>query len=136
MMSPVDRVLSKLDHVKSAGQSKWKARCPAHDDYDPSLSVRQIPDGTVLLHCFAGCSTAEVLEAVKLQIRDLFPPLSGRKVRPGPSRACIDHERNILCFGQDLLAQGKTLLPDDLERMELANQRLAGLGGSGHDENH
>lgn len=38
-------------------------RCPAHDDRNPSLSVR--PGRTrLLLHCFAGCSAGEVLRAL------------------------------------------------------------------------
>lgn len=38
-------------------------RCPAHDDRNPSLSVR--PGRTrLLLHCFAGCTPAEVLRAL------------------------------------------------------------------------
>lgn len=38
-------------------------RCPAHDDRTPSLSVR--PGRTrLLLHCFAGCTSAAVLRAL------------------------------------------------------------------------
>lgn len=36
-------------------------RCPAHDDRDPSLSVR-IGDRRLLLHCFAGCTTNDVIQ--------------------------------------------------------------------------
>lgn len=38
-------------------------RCPAHDDRNPSLSVR--PGRTrLLLHCFAGCEAADILRAL------------------------------------------------------------------------
>jgi CHC2 zinc finger len=33
----------------------WVARCPAHDDRTPSLSVRDSTNGKVLLGCHAGC---------------------------------------------------------------------------------
>lgn len=47
---------------------RWSAKgglclCPAHDDRNPSLSVR--PGRTRLLfHCFAGCPSAEILRAL------------------------------------------------------------------------
>lgn len=49
-------------------------RCPAHEDRTPSLSIR--PGRTrILLHCFAGCSAAEILRA--LQARGLLVPGRG-----------------------------------------------------------
>ncbi len=51
---PIDQVLSRLDKVKANGASKWKACCPAHDDRDPSLSIREADDGKVL--CIAGAA--------------------------------------------------------------------------------
>jgi hypothetical protein len=52
------------------------ACCPAHDDRNPSLSVRRAPDGRVLVHCFAGCS----LDAVLAYRPWLAPALKGRVV--------------------------------------------------------
>ena len=49
------------------------ACCPAHDDRNPSLSVRRAPDGRVLVHCFAGCTLDAVLAALGLRLRDLRP---------------------------------------------------------------
>jgi hypothetical protein len=37
------------------------------------LSVRETSDGTLLVHCFAGCETAAILKALNLELRDLFP---------------------------------------------------------------
>ena len=51
-------------------------RCPSHDDRLPSLTVRECPDGRVLLHCFAGCSAAEVIGAVGMSMEDLFPAMA------------------------------------------------------------
>ena len=48
------------------------ARCPAHDDGNPSLSVDRGEDGRTLLNCFAGCATVDVLAAVDLTLNDLF----------------------------------------------------------------
>jgi putative DNA primase/helicase len=42
----------------------WIARCPAHDDRDPSLSIADGIDGRVLVTCFAGCSWAAIRDAL------------------------------------------------------------------------
>lgn len=49
----------------------WKARCPAHDDRNPSLSIGETADGKVLVKCFAGCDQARLIAA--LQDRGLWP---------------------------------------------------------------
>jgi hypothetical protein len=40
------------------------AKCPALDDHNPSLSIREV-DGKVLLHCHAGCAQRDVIDALK-----------------------------------------------------------------------
>ncbi|MCI4661659.1 MAG: toprim domain-containing protein [Neomegalonema sp.] len=42
----------------------WSARCPAHRDRNPSLSIGEGHDGTLLLHCHAGSSFADVLASL------------------------------------------------------------------------
>src|SRR6516225_1234888 len=55
--------------VKALGGRKigggWMARCPAHDDREPSLSIRDVEDGKVLVHCHAGCDQAQVIAALR-----------------------------------------------------------------------
>jgi hypothetical protein len=41
------------------------ARCPAHDDHDPSLSLRDGHDHQILVRCHAGCAQAAVIVALK-----------------------------------------------------------------------
>jgi hypothetical protein len=53
---------------------KATARCPAHDDRDPSLTVGIGVDGRALVHCHAGCPVEAILEALRLAWPDLFPP--------------------------------------------------------------
>ena len=65
-MSIVENLLNRLDAVKQTGRHTWIARCPAHDDKTPSLSIREIDDGRLLVHCFGGCAVDSVLSAVEL----------------------------------------------------------------------
>lgn len=41
------------------------ARCPAHEDRSPSLSIAQGRTGQLLLTCHAGCSFVHVLDALR-----------------------------------------------------------------------
>lgn len=56
-------------------------RCPAHDDRSPSLSIRA-GRRRLLLHCFAGCSAVEILDA--LQRNRLLTPDAGVAVGHSP----------------------------------------------------
>jgi 5S rRNA maturation endonuclease (ribonuclease M5) len=47
------------------------AKCPAHKDNNPSLSIRE-EDGKVLVHCHAGCVQRDVIAA--LTARGLWQP--------------------------------------------------------------
>jgi hypothetical protein len=66
------QILNSLRSVRENGKGQWVASCPAHADSSPSLSIKLNGSGNVLLHCFAGCSIEQILEALGLTIRDLF----------------------------------------------------------------
>ena len=68
------KLLDRLEKVRKTGPGRWIACCPAHDDHSPSLALRELDDGRVLVHCFAGCSAHEIVSAVGLDLSDLFPP--------------------------------------------------------------
>lgn len=68
----VNEFLSRLEGVRGRDGS-WSAKCPAHADRSPSLSVKALPDGRILMHCFGGCGTDAVLGALGLAMTDLFP---------------------------------------------------------------
>lgn len=72
-MADTAEFISRLVGAKQTAPGRWLARCPAHDDKSPSLSVREADDGRTLLTCFAGCDAGAVAGAVGLTMRDLFP---------------------------------------------------------------
>lgn len=129
-----DLLLSRLDGVKDRGYGRWLAKCPAHDDRSPSLSIRETEDGTVLIRCFAGCGAADIVAAVGLELRDLFPaPLpTGTHSRP-PTRhrlpasdrlAIIDREALAVCIIASDLARGETLTDELRGRLHTAARRI------------
>ena len=76
-MNPVQNLVERL-HAKRSGKG-WIAKCPVHDDQKPSLSLGESADGRALLKCHAGCSTDDVIAALGLTRRDLFPATSQRQ---------------------------------------------------------
>ncbi len=76
---PVEKLLAALaahgcePRPVQGKTDQWMARCPAHEDRKPSLSVSRGHDGRALLRCHARCSLAGILAALGLQERDLFP---------------------------------------------------------------
>lgn len=79
----IAEMLANLLHARSAGRSRWLARCPAHNDRSPSLSIREGRDGRTLIRCWAGCGLPDVLQAAGLKMSDLFdgPPPSPAAAR-------------------------------------------------------
>jgi len=80
-VTPTELVLSKLPGAKRNGRG-WKARCPAHDDQHPSLTVDEGDDGRALLCCHAGCSAESVVAAIGLKMTDLMPASNRSIKRP------------------------------------------------------
>ena len=68
---PIDVVRARLQIVH-ARPPKFRARCPAHVSRGGTLAITEGRDGAVLLKCHAGCTTADVLAALGLTVRDLF----------------------------------------------------------------
>lgn len=80
MTRPIEAVLAALDTrgcLVRQVPGGFSCQCPVHEDRTPSLSIREERDGRVLLHCHAGCSPADIIAALGLRMRDLFPE-SGR----------------------------------------------------------
>lgn len=126
----VTDVLSRLQGVRSTGRDRWIARCPAHEDRSPSLTVRALPDGRILLHCFASCDTQAVLDAIGIAFGDLFPePLTREalpRTRGGISAhealECLRSESAVLAILASDAASGKAL---DADRAALCAGRIA-----------
>jgi len=79
-------------------KGKWHgsygiARCPAHDDRKPSLSISDGQDGKLLVHCHAGCEGGDVLNALKARgvLDDQFE-LSRRRdtLKRPPNQKALD----------------------------------------------
>ena len=60
------------------------ARCPAHDDHEPSLSIRAGVGGKPVFNCFAGCDWRDIKDV--LRARGLLPERGNGRAAPAPRR--------------------------------------------------
>jgi len=75
-----EEVTAKVEKFRDRGGGKGTSRCPAHPDTNPSLSLLDVGDRT-LLHCFAGCSPQAICSALDIEVSDLFVEPKTRKSR-------------------------------------------------------
>jgi len=124
------QLLDRLDRVKQTAPGRWLARCPAHEDRAPSLSIRELDDGRVLLNDFGGCSTADVLAALGLAMSDLFPQrLNGHSYAPSHTRIA---PRDLLLIVSEEVTLVGIIAADILERRTISEadwKRLAQAAG-------
>lgn len=67
-----EHILSLLQNTRQNSHS-WTAQCPAHQDKRNSLSLAISQNNTILIKCFAGCSTESITHALGISLKDLFP---------------------------------------------------------------
>lgn len=82
----IEDFLSRLEGVKHGKPDQYMAKCPAHDDKEPSLSVGKGKDGEILIHCQRGCHYLDVLAAMGLTKADLYPEKQRPAKKPQKAR--------------------------------------------------
>jgi hypothetical protein len=131
-MSPAEKLLSRLRRVKRTGPGRWIASCPTRDDRSPSLAVRELEDGRLLVHDFGGEDIADILSAVGLDLSDLFPPRPGQ-VGPTVKRAFSAADVLMLAAFESSVAvvvctdvlRRREVSQADFDRLLTAAQRLS-----------
>ena len=127
-----ESLVNMLDGVCATGSGKCIARCPAHDDRSPSLAIKECEDGRILVHCFAGCETEDVLAAVGLSFSDIMPERVGSQQFHRPEKwtnarealATLDHESLVVAvIGADFL-QHHEINEDVWSRLASAVERI------------
>ena len=135
-------VLSRLEAVKPYGRG-YRARCPACGGRSQKLSITEADAGRILLHCFAGCPAASVVEAMGLTLADLFPerlaPLTPtercearRRVQESAWGGALDvlvHEATVILVAARQMDRREPLTAEDDERLLLALQRVTDAQG-------
>lgn len=130
-----DEFITRLDGVRTRSAGRANAKCPAHDDRSPSLSVADRGDGGILVHCFAGCSVDSIVAALGLALADLMPPRAPDPLAPPtlPSRfrmplaealEMLALEVTVVDLAAAALLRGEPLTDADLARLADAVERI------------
>ncbi|WP_193940525.1 DNA primase [Parahaliea mediterranea] len=115
-------IVNRLEFCKPTGKGQWIARCPAHQDNGPSLSIKDAGDGRTLIHCFAGCGAVDVLAAIGLEVCDLYPPTDHYRTRRYSAPAeTVDSL--VIEIAEHDRAKGRRLSKADIERYRAALKR-------------
>lgn len=137
-IDPTQQLLIRLEGVITTGKG-WRARCPAHGGKSASLAITTGDNGTLLVHCFAGCEVHDVLGAVGLQVGDLFVRKDLRSMSSAERsqlrqaamlprwRAALnvlDTEAMVLLLAGNQLAENRSLNDTDLTRVRVACLRV------------
>lgn len=110
------------------------AKCAAHPDKRASLSIRELADGRLLMHCFGGCETRLVLQAIGLDFADLYEkPLAHHlpPIRGGWSaRELLELNANEALIAAMLAtkAADEGLTPEEADRLRRAAANLSKTG--------
>jgi putative DNA primase/helicase len=86
----IDKFLTNLTGVRRSGDG-WVARCPAHNDQHPSLSVKEV-SGTLLVHCHTGCTFEQIMRSVNSSFNGNGHSLS--EVAKGPVTSSSNGNRS------------------------------------------
>lgn len=125
-------LIERLDGVKELGGDRWMAKCPAHDDKSPTLSVRLVDDKW-LIYCFAGCPAIEVVHALGIDLADLW---QNRKYKRSGEKQylsgkdvinTLERESTFLMVVADALRQGRVLSDTDMKRLCKVRDRIDNL---------
>lgn len=128
----IENLITRLRKVKRTGNGQFIACCPAHDDKSPSLSIRDVGDGRILLNCLAGCATEDVLSAVGLDFSDVSPerpiahaltPIKPRVYSTDAIRL-IQHESRIVMVMAYNILQEQPVTDADYQRLRMAMERI------------
>ena len=134
--TPLERITSLLDGVFHQQNGQVRAICPSHDSKHRSktLALKETDEGGVVLHCFAGCSAPEILGALGLELKDLFPePINSPPGRPFTKKAAFSPREalQILAFEVTLASafigdviNHRDISKEDWNRFLIARDRI------------
>ena len=129
-MSNLDKLLSRLEKVKRIANDRYTAICPSHDDRSPSLAIKDADD-RLLLHCFCGCETADVLSAIGLTFADVMPSQNKGNFKKDKKPfyaidilAIIKFEVSLVYLYASDVSKGLRLTSQEKERLLLATSRI------------
>lgn len=131
-MSAADKLLSRLQRVRRTGPGRWIASSPTREDRHPSLAIRELDDGRVLVHDFGGDDVSQVLSAVSLDLADLYPARRESTMKPtrrpfnaSDVLALVAFETSVAVVVCSDVLRSRAVSSGDFDRLLISAQRLS-----------
>lgn len=67
---------------KVSGAGQWRGKCPCSHNDGGQLAIKELNDGRILIHCHAGHSPTEIMEALDMSLSDLFEKPLDSHIQP------------------------------------------------------
>lgn len=136
-LSPAETVIARLNNVHRTAHG-WRADCPNGHRSKGSLAMSESTDGSLLLHCHAGCAAIDVLTPIGLSLSDLYPERltdstpemrAAARVRfklaaTSAALGVLAREATVVELAAAQVARGESLSVDDLHRLHVATERI------------
>lgn len=78
----INNLLERLERVKQTSSDSWRCQCPCNHSSPSQMTIKELPDGRILIHCFAGHSPVEIMQAIDMSVSDLFEERLEDRIRP------------------------------------------------------
>ena len=135
--SPLGLLLTRLERVQRHGKG-YRADCPRGHRSRGTLSLSESDNGAVLMHCFSGCSPADVMAALGLDLGALFPeriaPTTpeqrrqsqqwAREARWAAALPALALESMVVVVAARQTLAGDPLSTEDVQRLIVASERI------------
>ena len=120
----IDIILSRLNKVRNTSKdNEYSAICPSHLDKSPSLSIKELLDGRILIHCFAGCEPNQILGSIGLSFEDLYPERLG-DFKPEKKPFYSNHGLKLIGYESTIILACAGIIRDGKELSEANFARL------------
>ena len=128
----INDILPLLNKVRQTKPNSWLACCPSHQDKQASLAITELPDGRVLLKCWAGCTAKQITHAVGLNLRVLYPqtdkPMQSHDMPEWERQKLLkdlQFEQIILAIFDSDISRGRAVSYENHERAIKAAQTIS-----------
>ena len=113
-MADISELLSRLEKVQGK-HPHWRSLCPAHHNRKSrTLSITETSTGLILVHCFAGCGGADIMDAIGMSLSDLYPEESGPAIWKREKERKRRDERECKSFQNECLMAEKIKELEDI----------------------
>jgi len=118
-------ILARFSKVYQSGTDQYQCLCPVHNDKNASLGIK-FQDDKVIMHCFAGCQTEDILKSIGLTWNDIMPnsvdddwkPSHRIKFNPYAVLKSMQDDYLYIMLSAIEIRKGNQLTEEDMDKLD------------------